>query len=683
MKHYPKFIALTILIAIILVIIALNRHFHSPAFQARRLLAELRLVGEPPNTISEILMDMGFITDVGQRHPTVIIDEGVVLGESAVPIFLPALDDDNENVRHYVANILSEMGSQAQSAIPHLIQKISENPDLNHQLLLTEILSSIGDPAVGALQELAARDSEREKLLVAIALSEIDHNLIDNELSQLYLDSLSSLDHNIRLLATYVAWSLGPDAADAAPLLIPLLKEYDTELQSITSSALNSIGPPAIPHLIKALENDEQTIQILVADILTNIDPNAAAEESLDILIEIMQDELSTYRHAIIDIMHRMGPSAQKAAPHLLKMVQKSDRTTKLQALEALQAIKPTDSRTITELMEMLKQPYQEIRRFAVDILQTIEFNDEQKLTVLNKILTDSNFEQDPQDVSAALVNILIDPYEIIPLFQDVLAELVGSRLSGPPLGAGYPSWGIGYPVAPIPLHTSIIDSAGSLDPDLIAVELSILRQTAILSLAKIAPESIDNERIDAIIDNLQKKDDSIPVVTGRISIDQSIHRQQQQKARVLAAYTLGQIGPSVKHVTEDLKKSLETPDNFTRIAIAWALTKIAPETELQHALDIITAAFDQPDPYIRQKVICALQDIGVVNDQVINILIRAVESEDYEIQLAAIDTLALFGPAAQNAVPAALERVADNSFLDISIAAREALKKIKKNTPK
>ena len=201
MKHYPKFIVLTIIIAIILVIIALNRHFHSPAFQARRLLAELRLVGEPPKTISELLMDMGFITDVGQRHPTVIIAEGVVLGESAVPIFLSALDDTNDNVRVSVTQILIEMGPQVQSAIPHLIQKISDSSDLNHQLLLTHILGGVGDTAVPALQELAAQGSAREKLLAAIALSKIDHELIDDELTQLYRDSLSSPDRNFRLLS--------------------------------------------------------------------------------------------------------------------------------------------------------------------------------------------------------------------------------------------------------------------------------------------------------------------------------------------------------------------------------------------------------------------------------------------------------------------------------------------------
>ncbi|MCP4707993.1 MAG: hypothetical protein GY869_05165, partial [Planctomycetes bacterium] len=359
MKHYPKVIVLAIIVAIILSIIALNRHYHSPAFRARHFLEELRMVGEPLNAISELFIDIGFITNIEQRHPSSIVKDCVSLGEPAIPIFLPALDDENENVRLGVAEILWEMGTLARSVIPHLIQGISNSADLDHQLMLAYILSGIGGPAIGDLQELAARGSERERLLAANALAQIDCALIDDDLIRHCLDSINSQDSNARLLAVNIITILGPDASDAAGLLIPLLKGHDEQVQLITSVALESIGSPAIPHLIKTLENDNQTLRILVADILTNIDPNIAATESLDILIDIMQDELSPYKREIINIMARMGPAAHKAAPHLLQMVKSSDRKTKLEALIVLQSIKHTDNHTISELMEMLRQPYQ------------------------------------------------------------------------------------------------------------------------------------------------------------------------------------------------------------------------------------------------------------------------------------------------------------------------------------
>ena len=228
MKYYPKFIALAILIAIILAIIVLNRHFHSPTFQAHRLLAELRMVDEPLNEISETLMDIGFIAGVERRRPAEIIAEYVILGEPAVLILLPALDDDNENVRDMVADILIEMGPQAQSAVPYLIQKIIDTQDHVRQVVFANILGGIDVPAVPALLELVARGSEKEKLLAAIALAQIDHNLVDNELTQLYLDSLSRQDRNARLLALNIVTILGPDASDAAGVDKALMKYWST-----------------------------------------------------------------------------------------------------------------------------------------------------------------------------------------------------------------------------------------------------------------------------------------------------------------------------------------------------------------------------------------------------------------------------------------------------------------------
>lgn len=668
MKHYPKFIALAIIIAIIMAIIALHGYFHSPAFRARQLRAEIYIMDEPLSEISETFMYLGFIHDVEQRRLSEITEECVTLGEPAVRVLLPALDDSKENIRESVAYILSEMGPRAQSAVPHLIQRISDASDLNQQLLLVHILDDIGGSAVGALQEFAARGSKREKLLGAIALAQIDHNLMDNEFTQLYLDSLSSSDRNLRLLAAILVSTPGLEASDTAPLLIPLLNEPDAEIQSMASDALEAIGPPAIPHLIKALENGNQAFQIRVAQTLTHIDPTAAADQTLDILIDMLQDELHPYQSDIFYIMAQMGPAAQKAAPHLLNMVKNSERDVKFEAFNALQAIKPNDNQSLGELLDMLHRPDPEIRLMASQVLRTFEFTEQQKKNTLSLLLTDSELQKYPRDVVTALRPVMINTNDIISLFQDFFYDFNVGISRDPPLGAGYwgtgypppaglayPVYGGGYPPVGAGYAVSSVD-IGQLNPTLAAPILIFIRHCATLSLAQIAPEMIHEDLLQSLIDDLE-----------------------HENAAPTAAYVLGEIGPAAHQATETLKKLLPSYEQNVQIAFAWALIKIAPETEQQNALDIIETALDHSDPYIRQKVIFALRDIGAVNDQVINTLIRAIENEDLEIQLLAISALTQFGSAAQSAVPF-LERIADNPNHALSFVADEALKKIKKH---
>jgi len=197
--------------------------------------------------------------------------------EEEVVVFLTHLLADTRSwMRGLAADSLGDIGPPAQQAIPHLIHVVA-----------------VSEPGVvrSALQALAA-----------IALEDVGPDAASWE--QWWADvsprieALEEGQPDVATLAeflddpvTLVAWTaavklgqMGPDAAEAMPVLVGALDHEDVALRLSVVHALGNVGPDAIPALVQALGDDEEAVVRAAAEHLGQMGPEAL--EAVPALIE-------------------------------------------------------------------------------------------------------------------------------------------------------------------------------------------------------------------------------------------------------------------------------------------------------------------------------------------------------------------------------------------------------------
>ncbi|MEO1399913.1 MAG: HEAT repeat domain-containing protein [Cyanobacteria bacterium J06635_1] len=190
------------------------------------------------------------------------------IGTAAVPPLIQALQHPTAAIRIGAADALRRFGPAAAAATPHLIEALRD-PAL--RFYAVDALTGIGPAAASAsapLVDLLADEAVGH--LVVDALASIGAATVP-DLGAV----LKTSDLTVQLRATQVLGRIGPEAAEAIPSLVSLMGASEGELRHEVVRALSNIGKPAVPALIKALEDPAG--RILAAIALGNIGPEAEA----------------------------------------------------------------------------------------------------------------------------------------------------------------------------------------------------------------------------------------------------------------------------------------------------------------------------------------------------------------------------------------------------------------------
>ncbi len=153
------------------------------------------------------------------------------------------------------------------------------------------------------------------------------------------LDGLAALNPFRRARAARrIGDSRDQDRTVAIPFLIPLLADVHTELQvqpaDYAAQALSSIGSPAVPQLIEALESKDPNVREAVAYILASIADGRAGSS----LIEALHDSEAKVQIAAITALGQIGDP--RAIKPLMQIEQDSDRSIRENVTIALDLIK-------------------------------------------------------------------------------------------------------------------------------------------------------------------------------------------------------------------------------------------------------------------------------------------------------------------------------------------------------
>ena len=226
------------------------------------------------------------------------------LGPPVVPAVLMAIESEDEDLRRLALNVLMELKTSAQSALPHL-NKILSQKEVEEDYLMT---------AVMAIGNLGPGGRESTGLLVKIA--------VDSEQSEL-----------VRSEALRSLGEIGPDAAAAVPTLKRLLRRSE-EPNALRIDAADTIAKIS-------LHGDE------------------AAKLILELCAELEDKDLVAGLAAKLSILKADGAAG---VPLLMRLIPQSEIELYLreEMVLALGEIGPQDSVATDSLVGLLSYPHEE-----------------------------------------------------------------------------------------------------------------------------------------------------------------------------------------------------------------------------------------------------------------------------------------------------------------------------------
>jgi HEAT repeat protein len=295
-------------------------------------------------------------TDSGQR--VMVVHVLRYLGPDAAPVLIALWKDRDPNVRSEVFNSLYAMGPQAGAAIPALAAAVRDRDAAPHAI---RALGSIGPDALPTLTEILKGGDPRDAVDAATAIG-----------------------------------GMGPRAKDAVPALVEALKNRVTA--ATAGHALTDVGPAAVPALVDALK--DKACRPHAFDALIRMGPRA--KDAVPALIEVLKADDMWWQTAASALQHigpdaipallkaAADPDNERAAPILWSMGRQKPETTKAVVRGLVEMLKNPEEQlrqraaatlgqigegarpAAPALEEALKDPNAGVRRAAADALKNI-----------------------------------------------------------------------------------------------------------------------------------------------------------------------------------------------------------------------------------------------------------------------------------------------------------------------
>ena len=179
-------------------------------------------------------------------------------------------------------------------------------------------------------------------------------------------------DEVVRLAAAQHLGNLGSRAVEAIPALVNAMEDADVEVALAVCAALKQIGNPGIPYLLKFMRNaqEKEKIRWYAAEALADLGP-----ESLPHLLKAMDDQDVGVRMMAIDSIPRLGFAAESAVPRIEKFLSENNvniikSSTISLAQIAMQSADPSTSLAMRTLLNSVKSENVDLRRAVVSAIE-------------------------------------------------------------------------------------------------------------------------------------------------------------------------------------------------------------------------------------------------------------------------------------------------------------------------
>ena len=310
----------------------------------------------------EYLLHYAQDADYGEKAKEILRSNKPVM----ITFLADTLNNPDHQRRRDAASALSDIGSQAQAAVPALASAVSDaDPVVREYAALA--LANIGptlesDCAIPALT--AALDDERQEICVnaGLALSVIDPALTDS-VPEL-LGGLQSSDATIRQRAAKSLGNLRPVPKESASALIKALKDKDQLVREYAALAIGKLSPipvEAVEKLINVVKEDwYSNVRDAAEAALNNLGPNAT--DAVPILEKAFNpgDDNDSKRISaiVIRVLGEIGPNAISTVPTLSKALRNNDATIRKNVMATLIKIGLNKPEVFDVLSEAMNEDY-------------------------------------------------------------------------------------------------------------------------------------------------------------------------------------------------------------------------------------------------------------------------------------------------------------------------------------
>ena len=171
-------------------------------------------------------------------------------------------------------------------------------------------------------------------------------------------EMLKHPEKRMRLAAVDVLIDLAPDTESVQPALCTLLGDPSPEVARDGARALGALrarAAPSVPHLIKALEHQDEILRLYSAEALASIGP--AAAPATKALIRSLRDTTAGVRWAAAEALAAMGPAAESAVPDLIAALRDEYLYVRICAAGALGSIGSKAQGAVDALKAAAKDP--------------------------------------------------------------------------------------------------------------------------------------------------------------------------------------------------------------------------------------------------------------------------------------------------------------------------------------
>jgi HEAT repeat protein len=499
-----------------------------------------------------------------------------------------------KNTREVGWQLAREQEASCDSSVEGLIKRLARVDKAEVRRSAAERLGQLGPAAAPAIS--------------ALLDSAVD---VDATVREAALNALNAIDP---------AWPKNAEARKAFPGLVAALKSWSSDVSNAAFRLLGFIGLPAVPDLVNALSNEEDSIEkvhamrllarigpgaasavpgltralasksiqvrIAAAETLANIGP--AAEAAVPALVAGLADPYTDGREAMAACLARVGAAAEPAVPALLPLLADREGRVRKAAAAALEQIGP---KTVPALIKIVQT--RDLRRLKAWIKSAIK---------ASQWCTQPKPDIIVMDHQKALRNLSWAAYEIVEEWasleaaQEVALRTLGKF--GPAASAAVPTIAHaltdpnpGIKLAAVQALGQIGPEARSVIPDLVQILVNGSE-----SFKEVAAEALENIDLNWISD---------PVAAEAI-IGLARELSNAERPGEIAVHTFTVIGTSAVPVLID---ALESGNRVTRQNAARALGRIG--TGATAAIPALTQALEDNHRWVQDEAAKALAKIN------------------------------------------------------------------------
>jgi len=239
--------------------------------------------------------------------------------------------------------------------------------------------SAVAESAVPGLVKLVSDSSFQIRNAASDALEKISPQWISGVHARKIIPDLIRMlknsDRDMQMGAARMLGRMGENAENAVADILKLLDDPDGGIRRMGEETLVQIGFPALPRLIRRLENASEDLSRLILGIAEQISPEWKKEEiaqnEIRRYIKMMTEADGTARSAAVRILGLIGPEAADIVPQLTEAL--SDNNMRRSAIALLGKMGAEARSAMPRLLETLAENDSTVTEPVINALDSID----------------------------------------------------------------------------------------------------------------------------------------------------------------------------------------------------------------------------------------------------------------------------------------------------------------------